>query len=214
MTKPENLKKADDFKKTDDLKEPKEHEKRFIGQIVGYHGLRGDVKVKATSQEPDWLKTLKKVTWVRGDKTLELEIVRARKKPAGSVIMAFAHYTNRTQVENELAQGELYAEEQDLPQPEEGEYWATDLVGLQVIDEETQNVVGTVCELLTSGARDFLEIQLLNQTKTLLIPFIDEFFPVVDLEPAQKSITVARLSEFIQMEQSDESTNSSGKGPK
>ncbi len=181
---------------------------RFIGEIIGFHGLRGDVKVKANSENPDWLNTLKKVTWIRGDKTLELDIIRARKKASGSVILAFANYRDRTHVEAELAQGKLYADDTSLPQPNEaeGEYWASDLVGLTVIDKTTQAPIGVVLDLLTSGGRDFLEIQLPGKKQTLLIPFIDEFFPTVNLDT--KHITVARLSEFI-----DESTQKTSPKP-
>src|SRR5690606_32866787 len=83
----------------------------------------------------------------------------------------------------------------ELPAPAEGEYWADDLIGLTVVDVQTGRKRGVIKDLLVSGGSDFLEVQLEDSTETVVIPFIEQFFPTVDLENG--TVTVDLLSDFF-----------------
>jgi 16S rRNA processing protein RimM len=169
-----------------------------IGKIVGFHGLKGVVKLRPTATPPDWLGMLKSVhlhhaptkTW----KTLH--ITKATDKDP-LVWLQFEGYPDLTSVEP-LKGFEAWADKDDLPQPDgQDDFWADDLVGLTVVDHATGNPVGQVLDLLSSTGQDYLEIALddplANQDTSdadpeqvpgliITVPFLAHFFPVVDTE--------------------------------
>lgn len=166
-----------------------------IGKIVGFHGVRGEVKVRPASEDADWADSLERVSVRKaGDKTGKLLNITAMRRHGTNVLMTFEGYGNRNLVEPLLG-SELYADIEDLPEPEEGEYWADDLIGLSVVDAQTGRVRGTVKDLLSSGGSDFLEIQLEEARETVVIPFINRFFPEVNLEA--RTVSIDLLSEFL-----------------
>jgi 16S rRNA processing protein RimM len=166
-----------------------------IGKIVGYHGLLGAVKVKTFQENPSWPASLKDVFFESGGKSRQLVIRKAKPKSPTQLLVEFEGYTSRTQVEQEIGCGELFANLADLPAPEPGEFWADDLIGLRVTDWITGEEYGTVHDLLTAGGSDFLEIRLARTGETVVVPFIDEFFPTV--EPEAGRMTVKGLADFL-----------------
>lgn len=165
-----------------------------LGKIVGFQGLQGAVKVRLSEDEPDWLSTLKTITLKTPRQTMPLQIRKARLKGPRQGIIEFEGYTDRTRAEKELAEGELFAPLSSLPEPAEGEYWADDLIGMAVVDADTGDELGRVKDLLSSTGSDYLEIAV-DGGETVVIPFVDEFFPVV--EPENHRMHIARLGDFL-----------------
>lgn len=168
-----------------------------IGKIVGCHGVRGDVKVRPTSEEADWVGSLDKLL-LKNPKTGEEKTVtiQSARFQGPLVILRFEGLDNRNFVEP-LVGSVLMAELADLPEPNPDEFWADDLIGLSVVDAETGRNRGVVKDLLSSGGSDFLEIKLDNSDQTVVIPFIDKFFPQVSLE--NKTISIDLLGDFLAM---------------
>jgi 16S rRNA processing protein RimM len=110
------------------------------------------------------------------------------------VVLHFSGLDDRNQVEP-LVGSLLYAPLSDLPNPQEDEFWVDDLIGLNVMDLETNRKRGTVKDLLSSGGQDFLEIQLEDSAQTMVVPFINRFFPSVDVPNG--TIYVDLLSDFL-----------------
>lgn len=167
-----------------------------IGKIVGCHGIRGHLKVRPASDNADWADTVRQL-WLRGGKKQaeEVAVQVAEAKPHGpQILLRLQEYPDRTAAEA-LIGAEVYALRSDLPVPEEGEYWADDLIGLTVVDAETGRARGMVQDLLSSAGSDFLEIKLEEASDTVVIPFIERFFPEVNLEA--RTISVDLLSDFL-----------------
>lgn len=78
-----------------------------------------------------------------------------------------------------LAGSELGLLRSELEEPEEGEYYWTDLIGLTVLDSEGREV-GRVANLFDSGAHDILVVRAGD--REVLIPAIPEMVAEVDLE--------------------------------
>jgi 16S rRNA processing protein RimM len=171
-----------------------EQKKVRVGKIVGCHGVRGDVKLRPSSEEADW--AMAGVTVYLKDKVgLERPLTIQNIRQQGPLlILHFKELENRTQAEPFVGSA-LFAAVADLKPPKEGEYWVDDLIGLSVLDAETSRVRGKVKDILSSGGTDFLEIQLEGSTETAVIPFNEHFFPTVDIE--NKTITVDLLSDFL-----------------
>lgn len=170
-----------------------------IGKIVGCHGVRGDVKIRPASEGADWAEPGLNIT-LKHHKTGEhrhLKVKTARIQ-GPLVIAGFEDIPDRNAAEL-LIGSTLFAHLNDLPKPEAGEFWVDDLIGLTVIDAQNGRKRGVVNDLLSSSGTDFLEIRIEDSEETAVIPFIEKFFPTVDLEA--RTISIDLLSDFLSMNQ-------------
>ena len=79
--------------------------------------------------------------------------------------------------------------EGDRPALEDGEFHIPDLIGLEVFDQVTQTLIGTVISLIPAG-NHLLEVQRPNpKANTVLIPFVMAIVPLVDLHRRRLEIT-------------------------
>jgi len=104
-------------------------------------------------------------------------------RPHGKGLVAkFEGVEDRTTAES-IRNVDLVIAKSDLPDLENGDYYWHDLVGLQVIGAEGV-ALGTVRELLATGAHDVLVVAGEDGQKHL-IPFVmDEIVQEVDLSSA------------------------------
>ena len=80
----------------------------------------------------------------------------------------------------------LYVERSVFPEPDDGEFYHADLIGLNA-ETEDGAALGRVVSVYNFGAGDILEINAKNNDK-LLIPFTNAAVPVVDI--AKKRVVV------------------------
>lgn len=166
-----------------------------VGKIVGCHGVRGDLKIRPTSEDAGWAKVGQAVSLRKTDTTPEQTMtIQSARQQGPLLVIHFQEIADRNQAELWIG-ATLLASLKSLPPPKTGEYWADDLIGLAVVDTETGRIRGKVKDLLSSSGLDFLEIQLDEAVDTVVIPFNNHFFPAVDTE--QKTITMDLLSDFL-----------------
>lgn len=161
-----------------------------IGQIVGFHGLKGDLKVRPTNFPPDWPGQLKELQLVLGKEERWLKIKRAEIRDR-LVWVRFEGFPDRTSVES-FIKATLFARPEDLPELEDDEQYADDLIGMTVRDLKTQTDIGSVKDLVSAGQQDYLEIQVTAKNDTVIIPYNEHFFPKVD-----EVVWIANLEGFI-----------------
>ena len=166
-----------------------------IGKIVGCHGIRGDLKVRPAS-DPDWVDELDEIGLQMG-KSQTLQSYRIKKAwTHGQLVLMHLEGVDTRNAAELLVNATLFAKREDLPAPQEGEFWVDQLIGLNVIDVQTGRKRGIIKDLLSSSGQDYLEIQLEDSDQTAIIPFLDHFFPQVDLEKQQ--VTVDLLGDFLE----------------
>ena len=73
----------------------------------------------------------------------------------------------------------IYADRDDF-EIEEGACFIADMIGLPVIDNDTGDVIGTLCDVLNLGASDIYTVKTENGEK--MIPAVPEFIKKVDTE--------------------------------
>ena len=105
-------------------------------------------------------------------------IVSLRASRNDEAIVRFDGIDDRNAAER-LRATQLYVSRAALPEPEKGEFYRTDLIGLKVEDARGAHL-GTVSRVHNFGAGDVIEIKLLNGGSEL-VPFTDTFVPVVDI---------------------------------
>lgn len=150
-----------------------------VGVIASTHGLKGEVNVFPTTEDPERFKKLKKVTLhtQRGEE-LELDVESARffKK---FVIVKFKQFNDINEVEK-FRSCELTIERKDALKLEPGEYYCADLMGLKVVDEEG-NLLGTITDILQTGANDVYEMTREGSEDKIYIPAIKDVVKSIDL---------------------------------
>lgn len=147
-----------------------------IAVITGAHGVRGQVRVKSFTEEPDGVMAYGPVTDVAGVRQFRL-------KPAGvsrgQMLARIDGVTDRNAAEA-LRGVELYVDRDRLPPPEDEEFYYADLIGLKAVDT-AGNEIGSVRAMQNFGAGDLIEIAVAGG-RVELYPFTREVVPVIDLE--------------------------------
>ncbi|SDZ89775.1 16S rRNA processing protein RimM [Oribacterium sp. KHPX15] len=161
-------------------------EKLRVGTIVTTHGLKGEVKVYPTTDEPERFYDLKKVWLDRSGKMenmlqLEVENVRFSKNLA---LVKFKEYDSIDDV-MAIRKGELYVDRADAIPLAEGEYFVGDIIGCKVLDENDTEL-GTVKEFIETGAHDVMLVK--TEGKDLMIPYCDPF--ILEKAPEEGYIRV------------------------
>ncbi|MDC7295142.1 ribosome maturation factor RimM [Butyrivibrio sp. DSM 10294] len=143
-----------------------------VGVIASTHGLKGEVNVFPTTEDPERFKKLKKVTLTtqRGE-NIELDVESARffKK---FVIVKFKQFNDINEVEK-FKSCELTIDRKDALKLEPGEYYCADLIGLDVVDEEGK-VLGNITDILQTGANDVYEMTRDDNSEKVYIPAIKD----------------------------------------
>lgn len=154
-------------------------EERFqVGVITSPHGVRGEVKVFPTTDDPGRFKKLREVILVqnRGEKTVEIEQVKFLKQ---MVILKLKGFDNRNDVEG-LRDAALFVPRASAVRLKRDEYFIADLIGLEVRDEQDETI-GELRDVLSTGANDVYEI-ILQDGRELLLPAIRECVLKVSVE--------------------------------
>ncbi|NJP08164.1 MAG: ribosome maturation factor RimM [Leptolyngbyaceae cyanobacterium RU_5_1] len=168
-----------------------------IGKIIAAQGMKGEVRVYPISDFPErFLKPGKR--WLLRPGEVEpqpIELVHGRYLDGkGLYVVQFAEVTDRTQAEA-LRDCKLLVPDGDRPTLAEDEFHVIDLIGLQVFDQSTQALVGTVVSVIPAG-NDLLEVERSSpanaangKSVTVLIPFVKAIVPLVDLYRRRIEIT-------------------------
>ena len=149
-----------------------------VGIITSTHGVRGEVKVYPTTDDPRRFRRLKEVVLDTGKEKLNLEIegVKFFKQ---FVILKFKGLDNINDIEK-YRQKSLYVTRKNAVRLQRDEYFIADLIGLKVQDEGGKEL-GTVKDVIETGANDVYEVEMADG-KSLLLPAIKQCILNVDVE--------------------------------
>ena len=128
-----------------------------VGIITSTHGVRGEVKVYPTTDDPRRFRRLKEVVLDTGREKLNLEIegVKFFKQ---FVILKFKGLDNINDIEK-YRQKSLYVTRKNAVRLQRDEYFIADLIGLKVQDEDGKEL-GTVKDVIETGANDVYEVEM------------------------------------------------------
>lgn len=157
-----------------------------IGIISSTHGVRGEVKVYPTTDDVKRFKRLKDVLLDTGKEKINLEI-ESVKFFKQMVILKFKGIDTLNDVE-QYRQKSLYVTRANAVRLSKDEYFIADLIGLQVFDEEN-NELGTLSDVLTTGANDVYVIEL-RDGRELLLPAIKQCILNVDINENKMQVHV------------------------
>ena len=148
-----------------------------MGIVGAPHGVRGAVRVKSFTDEPDAIAGYGALEDESGARRFTLRVVGSVKGD-GMVIATLSGVADRDQAE--AVKGlRLYAPRAALPAPAEDEFYHADLVGLAAELADGASL-GTVIAVHDFGAGDMIEIAP-AKGQPVLVPFTRAAVPVVDI---------------------------------
>lgn len=155
----------------------------LVGKINGLFGVKGFVKVFSYTKPRKNIVSFK--TWYleqNGDYQ-KIKVLSGREQ--SKTVVALLENCNTPEIASKFLGKNIYIDKSQLPETKKDEYYWDDLIGLDVIDQNKQNI-GKVSSLIETGANDVLVVKC--KKVEILIPYIDPF--IVDVSLADKKILV------------------------
>ena len=147
-----------------------------IGQITKPHGVRGELRVKPHTDEPE------RFTWLEqvyvGETARSLMLVEKARVHQGMILLKFTAVNDRTAAEALRGEWLMVPEDEALPL-EEGEYYLFQLEGLAVFTDDGEDL-GVLTSIIETGANHVFVVQ--GAQGELLLPDIDEVVQEIDFE--------------------------------
>jgi 16S rRNA processing protein RimM len=146
-----------------------------IAQIGAAHGVRGEVRLKAFTEDPLSVTDYGPLEAEDG-RRIEIEAVR----PAKDMLVARLKGVADRNAAEALTNLRLYVARERLPPPADDEFYYADLIGLAATTADGAPF-GTVKAVHNFGAGDLLEIEPEAGGATMMLPFSETTVPAVDI---------------------------------
>lgn len=152
------------------------------GEIVGTHGVRGEVRVQPWCDSPEQLCSMKTLYWdENGTKP-----VKARARVHKNIALVTLDGVTTVEQAQILRGKLLYAHREDFRLPKD-RYFVRDLLGLSVIDADSGEKYGTLTDVSQTGANPVYHVQTSNGE--VLIPAVPLIIKEVDIDGGAIRIT-------------------------
>ncbi|MBI1254889.1 MAG: 16S rRNA processing protein RimM [Hyphomonas sp.] len=158
-----------------------------VGVLRGAHGVRGEVRVKSYTSDPEALFTYGPLMNEAGTVLLTPKTARAGKD----------HFIVRPQEalqkeEWDALRGRLiYVPRARLPAAEDDEFYVEDLAGMDVYSGG-DSPAGRVRSVQNFGSGDLLEVDVTGLASSVFVPFTQADVPVVDV--AARRVVIPELA--------------------
>jgi 16S rRNA processing protein RimM len=165
-------------------------ERICLGQIGAAHGVRGEVRLRSFTAEPEAIGRYGPLETEDG-RVVQIKSLRAAKDHFVAQLKGVADRDAAEQWTNV----KLYVPRERLPQPNEpDEFYHADLIGLAVVDSAGAPR-GTVVAVHNFGAGDLIEVKPNDRNTTQLLPFDAATVPVVDLAAGRLVVVEPELDQ-------------------
>lgn len=154
-----------------------------VGVIANTHGIRGEVKVFPTTEDPKRFEWLKEVLLDTGKENVLLEIQKVRYFK-NLVIVKFKGIDNINDIEKYKGM-DLYVTRENAIPLEEDEYYIADIIGAEVETEDGKQF-GVLKDVLETGANLVYIVE--HEGKEVLLPVIPDC--VKDIDTEKKKVVV------------------------
>jgi 16S rRNA processing protein RimM len=169
-----------------------------VGVVIGFHGLRGDFKVRTLPTGDLALPGAREV-YLKDSEGLPVRHTAVRaSKHKQNILLHLSGLDSLAEVEPLLGTS-VWMAKTDLPELDDEQYYWSDLEGLEVVDQQL-GALGLVSGMFATSAHDILEVK--GPSGEILIPAIEPFLVNVDRDKAQLHVN---LPEGLVPEAKDES---------
>ena len=152
--------------------------KQFLetGKITGTHGLKGEVRVQPWADSPEFLTEFDELYLDNGARKIVITSSRVHKGMLIMKIKGVDSIEDADRLRNRI----LYMNRDDV-ELEDGAYFIQDLIGLDVIDDDTGERLGTLADVSETGANDVYHVRT-GDGREVLIPVIPDVVREISLE--------------------------------
>ena len=155
-----------------------------VGLITSCHGIKGQLKVKSlTDFEERFLKP--GIRWLQkeNEPPLEIKLASGFRQPGRATFIISLEGINTRNDAEQLKKFKILVKTDNLPRLQKEEFHLLELINLQVktLENEKLKIIGKVLDL-ENEKNNLLVIQLFKNQKVVLIPFVEEIVPIVDIK--------------------------------
>ena len=156
-----------------------------VGVIANTHGIRGEVKVFPTTEDPKRFKGMKEIILDTGNEKKVLEVASARFFK-NMVILKFKGIDSINDIEKYKGKS-LFVTRENAVELEEDEYYIGDLIGMEVYTDDSEERFGVLKDVMETGANEVYIITSENHGEVLL-PAIHECILDIDVEAKKMKV--------------------------
>lgn len=155
----------------------------LIGKVAKSHGVRGEVAVEVLTDEPEIRYAVGQVLHGKQagkERALTIKTVRPHQQ---RLLISFEEVPDRTAADS-LRGMQFFAQPLERDEDSE-EYYDHELIGLKVLRDARE--IGTVTGVMDTPNRKILQVDY--EGREVLVPFVMDIVPVVDLDEGYLEIT-------------------------
>jgi len=157
-----------------------------IGEIVGTHGVRGELRVNPWCDSPSFM-TKFKTLYFDSNGGCAVQVKTAR--PHGNIVLLTIDGVTTVEEAQKLRGKVLHMKRSDAKLPK-GSYFIAELIGCDVVDADNpEKVYGTLSDVSETGANDVWHIS--DGGKEYLIPAIPDV--VIETDVAANKVVIRPL---------------------
>lgn len=160
--------------------------KKQVGNVVNTHGIKGELRVMSNSDFKDIRFATGNKLQIKGRKTDEIVEIESHYTHKNFDIVKLKGYDNINDV-LKFKNCKLLGDKLGNEALGEGEFFRDDIIGLNVIDQDGNNV-GKVSKINDDSYQKLLIIK--TEKKNVMVPYVDEFVKNIDLENNVMTINV------------------------
>ena len=155
-----------------------------VGLITSCHGIKGQLKVKSlTDFEERFLKPGMRWLQKENEPPLEIKLTSGFRQPGRATFIISIEGINSRNDAEQLKNFKILVKTDNLPRLQKEEFHLLELINLQVktLENDKLKIIGKVLDL-ENEKNNLLVIQLFKNQKVVLIPFVEEIVPLVDIK--------------------------------
>ena len=155
-----------------------------VGLITSCHGIKGQLKVKSlTDFEERFLKPGMRWLQKENEPPLEMKLISGYRQPGRETFIIRLEGINTRNDAEQLKKFKILVKTDNLPRLKKEEFHLLELINLQVktLENDKLIIIGKVLDL-ENEKNNLLVIQLFKNQKVVLIPFVKEIVPLVDIK--------------------------------
>lgn len=146
-----------------------------VGKITNVHGLMGEVRVQPWADSPEFLCQFKTLYVDKAHWPIKVERARVHKNMVIMKLEGVTDVPGATAMRNAV----LYIDRADANLPE-GAFFLADIMGLEVRDAQSGEVLGKLDDVLTLPANNVYVVK--GGPRELMIPAVPQFIAETNVE--------------------------------
>ena len=155
-----------------------------VGIITSSHGIKGELKVKSLSDFSErFTKPGKRWLQINKEEPILYNLISGYKKPGKDLfIISLDEVQDRDSAER-LKKYKFLVESNNIPKLKQDEFHFNQLVNLTVKIQQNNQIetIGEVIDLMNEN-NNLIKIKIYANNKKILIPFVKEIVPIIDLK--------------------------------